>query len=1800
MSGRSAAPGPGGRAGSLGSLLLLLAVSGGVPGCADDAAPAAAVSGDPRIPAAPRCYSPCRDHLLQADGTFRACSDEGLLPGCLGDNVCQDGSCVPTLATARQALGDGDAGASVYPACREDGDCPDFQACLAGRCYSSCEQDGDCESPARCHRHVCRRPCHTEQDPCPTADTVCFAQDGTNGFCLPATSASGDAAPPPVGGYGVSRRLLSFTSVRPSGSFFLTNDSPRAETFVLRKVEHTEYPPEGARVERATPLTWLWLGTAGERSRSPELQVTVPPWSETELFVTGAQNPDRALPRWDGLLEVVHPELGSHQVRLRYSTRADGRWSGTLYGFSSFRDVGVAEWLASGDSQEVENALLRFWDEFVRGQRGWDPFLAMLRATVSGSWQSPALAGLGECGEDSVACFPYDNAEGFLVYTQELARRPIPAGEVQLPFAVDLRETGSPTELVGRIPSSVVLHYPGDPEVRLTFAGDPAAALPNEAGVVLTRVAAFAARARVGGRFLLDGPDEASCPTGAGGWRVTPVPWLVEGFASRSREEDGGRTRYECQDARGGPVGDADPGGEARWGSLTGANPVPDGRARVRELSLVDGALVNQETLVLIVEETVASALGDDDFAGSASYGVLLLTRSDTELPADDLAATAGEEPEDPVIPQPGPACTAELLAAAGAAAGTVFDPAQPGQADALVALVLDGITEAAAVLPLGPDDPWQVHWYCEDTGIFDGIVRRAGEDRRVPCPESSRVRYFLTDASVGRTVPLGEDRTVLDIDHPCEAALVFAGLGERVGEQGDGFADSVYVDVQQRGSCWQTLEDWQQGSAPALQLDPLWRCAGEEVVRCEGDRFDPRQGKLFYAAALGPSCAAGESCPDGFTCRKGSCRQPAPAFVPAASLLQSAFRYKTRFRSRRGENPGFVPEICVPGSDAVPYCYDPREIEQLGDRVACLLDLYARHGDGLEPARAARLRDFLTEQLGYREVTDELERTTTFEGFERLLAELLIMLGDEAYTAAFASRFDLAGGAVGAFAGDRFEPPDGLQLSGGAGRDLHLLYQATQYYGLVLERFFTLGPSLGQELQRCAAEPDRPCLVGLPTVEAWFDRLLRASTQKARAWAEIGRRYQGFDRADLARQVVQRAYAATMTESALLSRLMLGLRGVVRLAQWPGISRRIELAAHGYQAALLAMREVHGSFTDDRLRFGYPANYVPFPALDPLDVNAVEQLLVRAREQVATAAAKERLALAQRREYDTDAAAFGSELQAVRVNYETRLAASCGTFAAADGKIYPAIRKYAGLHPQLGRLDIDPCGLVGTGQLDAARAETTVAALRLDQARKDIEALVAKVRTEQTRVSEQCGLIGERADYVYAHDASVSALEATIDLAQGQVEAIERVERQVETLWEMQKCSADITAGYQGESLGLAFSTDCVSAVIATASLGLVYAANDVVWTGLQATKLAAQESIRGLQTAQTRWLIEQECEVAAVDSDAVVRTLLLDLSHLEFDTALAADAFQLARERQQGLFDEAQRLQQEQTETETLAIDLAAAHQDPNVRIYRNDAVLTADRTFAEARRTLYQATRVFEYHASQSYPHLDDLFLVRMAASGTPSLESYLAGLESDYRAFEEQYGNPDLRVLVLSLRDDLLDIPRLDDRALPLADRQRTQRLRDALADPTRLDGQGYLVIPFATRLDELSPLTHVHKIHHIEVQLLGRELGDPVARVYLRQRGTGLVRDLQGQTQTYLLPERTAVLNAIVGPTRVFRGNAFDGDVYRNRRLRDRPLVNTGWDLVINRRDEAVNQDLDLQTLDDLRLYIYYTDFTELL
>lgn len=329
-------------------------------------------------------------------------------------------------------------------------------------------------------------------------------------------------------------------------------------------------------------------------------------------------------------------------------------------------------------------------------------------------------------------------------------------------------------------------------------------------------------------------------------------------------------------------------------------------------------------------------------------------------------------------------------------------------------------------------------------------------------------------------------------------------------------------------------------------------------------------------------------------------------------------------------------------------------------------------------------------------------------------------------------------------------------------------------------------------------------------------------------------------------------------------------------------------------------------------------------------------------------------------------------------------------------------------------------------------------------------------------------------------------------------------------------------------------------------------------------------------------------------VNSEARIDSLLTGLRRAELTALRAELSARLAMGRLTSLWDQADRLIAQQEEAEQLLINLEAARNDPNIRIYRNTAILDADRSFEYALVDAYRATRVFEYYTAQCYAPLQELFLARMVSRGEHNLENYVIDLQRELRDFEESFGLPAMRVAEVSLRDDIFGIPETDQAGRALSQRERMDLFREELTDVSYLDQRGYTTIPFATTLDMTSPLTAIHKILRVEAEIIGSDVGDRVGRIYLTQRGTGSVRGLDDLETFYRFPPLTAVVNPFFNGVRIF-----DPEVYQDQRLRDRPLANTLWELGINQRDEEVNRDINLDSLTDVRLYIYYTDFTVL-
>jgi hypothetical protein len=1769
----------------------------------------------------PRCFTPCSGPLTEPDGTHRSCSDEGLMEGCLSGSVCDRGSCVPEamlgggmgsaatmsdagsvppvdagitadggVAVTAAALGNGMDGHGTDPGeCARETDCPDFQTCIEGRCYSECINDDECSDGRSCVRTVCRTTCR-EDARCEDPEHVCV-----DGVCLPAVTPGEAPGAAADGNFSLSEQWIQLTANVTTGEFVIRNETSSSQLFTVRKAEEVVVEMDGtSRVRRRSegdePLPWLELGE-GAAERKPFITVIVPAGGESTVQIAGARNPE--LSRWTGSLEVVHERLGSRSLRLSYSDLVDGRWVGTVHYFGNFDDGArpdegrdpLAEWTEDRSNiallDQIPNAFLQAWGRFRNNALSLVEMQALVSTTLQGTWQTNRVEQL--CEEagygPSAVCAPFggSGSQNVLLYSSAGDVNRVPSGSVELQFAMNVRQA-TPSELqgdarcdgtdhcfVGKIDSSSTLQYGGDPEVVLHFEDDPLSCASSGAAGCIARLARLDAEVALGGRYL-PAPEDTAC-TEVDGLEPMVYPWLVPGFMPAGVAEGlagEGRTRRECRDTVVPFLGDV-----AANKGYAAANPVPDGRTRKRKLSLVDALMVEQHTMLAILRETLQ---GPEGTPQASSYAYAILEKEPEDPQPDELQGSRVEDDRPEASGLLSLSCDDDLIReVTGRPRTRPIEELSDDELRDLARAVVRGDTSSvnSPPLPTAESDDESVHYLClwreeavqNDNDLNDepALVQRevfdAGADGAVNCPPGATVFYFaLDDDEFGAGFDPAAEPCNAESPETCLGTLeswVVAGTGIRLTDQ----ARTTFT------------------SAPAdFPFDLVYRCETVGEASCDPNARDLREGKIFFAADL-----------------------PEVFFNPIETDIREAFRYKTQFVSRSGRNVGFAPEICQGSGNLVPYCYDPTLIEDVVERIDCALAIY--HLD-LEEGRfdpldsddadtIDTLRLYLEKNFGVLQRFNPLGDPVVESGFERLYAELLIMLGDEAYTQAFASRFDLAGSNLRAFEGERFEAA-GLSLSGAAGYEMYVLHQAAQYYGMALDRFFRLSGLLSESLRQDSSRQ----YVSQETVTSYLNRVTRASTQTAAAYSEIARRYQSLNRPDLARRVLERAYTRAYQESVILSDFMTDTMRAVSPAAVAQVVGSLEDAQRRYRVAMLDMHTAYNQITDDLNFFGLRQDFIPFPALDEDDVNGFEVMFERARETAAVAGEAEQKALEGQREFDVDQAVFQSELVSIRNNYEAQLGELCGTFEGVDGRIYPAVTRYAHLSPELAQLD-DPCGAAGNGAIWLKVADLQTRNLELQRVRQEVENLRQQFLDARDWVATQCQLIQEDVLVFLQKQRAVDGAERSIDSLELSIGILDKVLAFVDGITDRGDEPLKITTPWG--KLGAVALTSIWAGATAT---------HFVSTTILESRIDAKQREIRELERNYEAYTIGRQCDYLTAELVYTLRDIQRDMALAEIDVLDAVWNVQVDLANLDALSNERRRIEAEWEDAEQITINVAAAQNDPNIRIYKNDAIITADRTFRRAMRSAYRATRIYEYYTASSYADYEKLFLIRMINAGDINLNEYLDDLEDAFFAYEDQFGNPDTRVMQISVRDDIFEIPRyaVDGSNRILTTEERAELFREKLQDPSLLDDEGMLAVRFSTDFEQLSPRTANHKILFTEVDVYG-DTGDSIGRVYLQQVGTGVVSTLEGDRDYYTFPEQSAVMNpvfngdrslgqdsdgAIAGPTR---------SIYRSYRFRERPLVQTNWELILNQRTESVNEDINLAGLDDIVLSVFYTDFT---
>ena len=946
-------------------------------------------------------------------------------------------------------------------------------------------------------------------------------------------------------------------------------------------------------------------------------------------------------------------------------------------------------------------------------------------------------------------------------------------------------------------------------------------------------------------------------------------------------------------------------------------------------------------------------------------------------------------------------------------------------------------------------------------------------------------------------------------------------------------------------------------------------RCDGD-LAQCNDDRFDLTRNKTFALA-------------DGAS----------TFYAPLDETVAQAFNYKTRFVSRAGTSLGFSPAVCRGDVRPNPYCFDTEAIADVEQRVDCLLALHAV-ADDRGPIVASLQRVFGA--LGGGAMGADPDEPILSRGFEDLYAELLIMRGDDALTAAYALRYAVGGGATEPFEGADFEQ-DGLNLSGIAGAEMAQLHRAVQTYDMALNRFFRLAPTLWRN-----AVEDRPNrFITEDTVTGWMERVIRPSTQRARAMSEIARRYQIFSRPDLAAEVLQRAYVRAHQEGLVLTSLINAIADQVGDEFKPAVRRSLAQAQRRYRVALLEMADVHERVISGTDYFGLPQGFVPFPALDENAVNSFEEMLDRSTQRLELAAQDEERAIAERREFDSDEAAFRAELVTQRNSYETALGEICGTFVGLDGRTYPAIRRYADQVPEAFQIegdlafDGDPCGRLNNGQLWLKAADLRTAQLGLTRVRQEANNALTAMRDVFAEVEGRCELVEGDAARFLADQGVIDNIEGGIDGMNLAVDIIDK-------LYNFISASTNRAVSMSDAITPSAIATHSMSNGLWVGAA----AAHFVSTTVLEGSILTSRAEIRRKSREYEAYTIGRECDYLRHERAYRIREMERDFLLTKLDVLQAAWDIDVEISLLRSLLNARNRLEAEWDDAELLATEAASAQSDPTKRIFKNNAIRNAEKSFEVALRAAWQATLTYEYYVGASYPQREALFLARLVDRGDVTLRRYVEDLREAFFGFEQSYGNPDTRVARISMCDDVIGVPRLGPNGEILSEEQRTTVCRAFLKDPKNLDANGALRIPFSTDFGPLSPRTINHKILFAEVGIHGEVGGDSVARVYLESTGTGVVSGTDGERRFYTAPPRTAVMNPFFTSkdTWVFGQNANSSlagptrSIYRSYRFRERPFVQSAWALVLDQRSEQVNRDINLGGINDIVIDFYYTDFTK--
>jgi PKD repeat protein len=724
------------------------------------------------------------------------------------------------------------------------------------------------------------------------------------------------------------------------------------------------------------------------------------------------------------------------------------------------------------------------------------------------------------------------------------------------------------------------------------------------------------------------------------------------------------------------------------------------------------------------------------------------------------------------------------------------------------------------------------------------------------------------------------------------------------------------------------------------------------------------------------------------------------------------------------------------------------------------------------------------------------------------------------------------------------------------AARDL--LDEATRGY---LEPLAAEAPGLLETLAISRTHP-----INYTTGNSMVDleRLAMASEKRSRAALELAERQFRLGLEAQAEQSLREGALQALAEMVLMYNL------------WPDAAETVDYAA--MLRNLDDMSRLFGYMKAGKNPLGYDADFIPFSYHPTVaDQNNYIQTRYIAQGDLLAAGMAVEAAAGKQQEADNDYRAMQSRLYEARTLYESKLVELCG---AGPGGTY----------------DQEDCA---SGDIQEQVEVVESAMLQIERVLQQMESQNTLIRIEQERIAAEKGIRYATAQLI------TDTGEKLADLARQEVET-ERKKSAAEGIM------GAVESFFAGSSpLGVA-TPSSVNPAMRIVVGGITAGAALFKWNSENekaddlADIAANKERMYAKQQATVQYA---EGDIADASSLALQRQYMLKFAELDIDLAIAMNNMQKEMAQLVGLRNQAAYALAEKAKAQAFT---ALLYRDPAARVLRERYMELAHYRYERALVLAYKTGKALEYEINEDVTYsglplsgLDDIYPLQDINYLTQALEQiddaytdWLAGKRPSTGTYDDIY---------LSLAVGF------EDTYDPALDRvvTREEKFNAFLLDPAQRfdrdeDGCSEVEFSFQTSIQPgnmlgLSSRVYNDKIQSLRMRVYGTDLfysdeRETVDDIRLVQGGTTLQRTghsliHQGgadDLRIYNLDPKTIIIQAAANASPIPQNNS---------ELFGRGVASTNWTINIEGGAGASCGDLNLDAIQDIRLYIDHEYFT---